>query len=210
MPAYYPVYLNLNGKKCLVVGGGVVAERKVLTLLDCGANVKLISPALTPRLGELAGQRRFEYVSRTYQPGDSAGSFLVVGATDNRKLHEQITAEAESHNILVNIVDVPDLCNFIVPSIVSRGDLQISISTGGKSPAMAKKIRRELERQFGDEYAQFLELMGQWRQEVLEKIPDGEKRREVFQNLVDSDILHLLKEGRREEALRRAGELMGC
>jgi precorrin-2 dehydrogenase/sirohydrochlorin ferrochelatase len=186
MPNYYPIYLNLENKRCLVVGGGEVAERKVLTLLEYAARVVVISPQLTPKLRELADEQQISWLERPYQEGDAQEAFLLVGATDDLKLHRQLKTEAEKYNLLVNIVDVPEYCNFIVPSIVKRGDLCISISTGGKSPALAKKIRRQLEQQFGPEYAEFLELMGNWRQDVLQKVPDIKQRKVIFQKMVDS------------------------
>lgn len=208
MPVYYPVYLNLENKRCLVVGGGEVAERKVLTLLEAGAGVMVISPRLTARLRELVRQQRITWLERGYQKGDLKDCFLVIGATDDRKLHKQLTAEADQYNLLINIVDVPEYCNFIVPSTVKRGDLLISISTGGKSPALAKKIRRQLEQEFGPEYAEFLNLMGQCRQEIIRKVPDGQRRKAIFQQLVDTDLLQLVKAGDEEGFKQRVKELV--
>ncbi len=207
MPVYYPVYLNLESKRCLVVGGGEVAERKVLTLLEYAARVVVVSPRLTPKLRELVKREQITWLERIYREGDAKGAFLLIGATDDRKLHRRLKAEADEYNLLINIVDVPEYCNFIVPSIVKRGDLCISISTGGKSPALAKKIRCQLEQQFGPEYAEFLNLMGNWRQQVIEKVPNIKQRKAVFQKMVDSDLLQLLKTGDEEGFKQRVREL---
>ncbi len=208
MPTYYPVYLNLEDKRCLVVGGGEVAQRKVLTLLESSARVVVISPRLTPKLLELVNNRQITWFERGYREGDMKDSFMVIAATDERKLNERLAAEANEHNILMNIVDVPEFCNFIVPSRVQRGDLSISISTAGKSPALAKKIRRQLEGQFGAEYAEFLDAMGRYRQEVIQKVTDIEERKAIFQQMVDSDLIQLLKAGNKEGFNKRIQELL--
>ena len=145
MSSYYPVYLSLEGKKCVVVGGGEVAWRKVETLLAAGTKVCLVSPEITPGIDELVKAGKLVHIRREYRTGDLEGAFLVIGATDNEDINRQVACDAEKTGILVNIVDVPKLCNFIVPSKVERGDLIISISTGGTSPALAKKIRKQLE-----------------------------------------------------------------
>ena len=209
MSAYYPIYLRLENKRCLVVGGGEVAQRKVLTLLEYGAQVSVLSPCLSPKLRELAARGTIEWLERSYRAGDAEGFFLLIGATDDRRLHERLAAEAQKYGLLVNIVDVPELCNFIVPAVVRRGDLSIAVSTGGKSPALAKKIRRRLEGEFGPEYGRFLELMGEWRREVIRKVPDIRQRKAIFERMVDSDLLQLLKNGDQEGFRRRVRELTG-
>lgn len=209
MPKFYPIYLNLENKTCLVVGGGGVAERKVLTLLESAAKVVVVSPQITPKLQQLANQKTINWIKRGYEDEDLEGAFLVIGATDDRRLHEKIVAQADKNNILTNIVDVPDLCNFIVPSKVERGDLCISISTSGKSPALAKKIRRQLEKQFGPEYADFLNMMGDYRGEIINKYPDGKKRKKIFEQMVDSDLLQLLKAGDKEGFEQLVQKLVG-
>jgi precorrin-2 dehydrogenase/sirohydrochlorin ferrochelatase len=146
---YYPVNLDILNRKCLVVGGGGVGTRKVITLLDCGAIVTVVSLDIGEKLLKLAGNGLIAWEKRSYLTSDLDGIFLVIGATNNEKLNRQISADAEKINLLCNIADRPDVCNFILPSIVNRGDLVIAISTSGKSPAFAKKLRKELEKQFG-------------------------------------------------------------
>ncbi|HLG29747.1 MAG TPA: bifunctional precorrin-2 dehydrogenase/sirohydrochlorin ferrochelatase, partial [Candidatus Brocadiales bacterium] len=146
---YYPIYLDLKGRSVTVVGGGKVAERKVRTLITSQAEVTVISPDLTPRLQKALVHGEFRYIKRKYRKGDHAGSMMVLVATDDRTANEGIASNIKDSNILINIADIPDKCNFILPSIVERGDLIISISTSGKSPAFAKQTRLELERIFG-------------------------------------------------------------
>ncbi len=209
MSKYYPVCLNLSGQKCVVVGGGEVAQRKVQTLLKTGARVWLISPDATAALRQWAKAGELYYVSREYCSGDLGGAFLAIGATDDEAINRRVAEDAKTSGILVNIVDVPKLCNFIVPSIVVRGDLQLSISTGGKSPALAKKIRKQLEQLYGPEYAEYIKLLGECRELVLPKIPDIKKRRQIFQELVDSDLIELIKQGNRDKIRQRVEEIIG-
>ncbi len=209
MSKFYPIYLNLSGKKCVVVGGGEVAQRKVQTLLSVGAKVWLISPEITSSLNDLYRAGKFTYINREYCGGDLEGAHLAIGATDAEDINRQVADDAEKARLLVNIVDVPKLCNFIVPSIVERGDLQMSISTGGKSPALAKKIRKQLERLYGSEYAEYIKLLGECREIVLKKIPDINKRRQIFQKLVDSDLLELIKQKDQARIRQRVEEITG-
>lgn len=192
---FYPVFLNLDNQKCLVIGGGQVAERKVLSLLECGAKVKVVSPKITENLQELVKTGAIEYTAREYCSSDLDGAFLVISATSSEDLNNKIAEECRMRNILINVVDDPDKCSFIVPSVVRRGDLTIAISTSGKSPALAKKIRQELEEHYGPEYGEFIEIMGEIRKKILMEIPNQKQREEIFTKLVHSDILELLKTG---------------
>jgi len=198
MYQYYPVNLNLQNRKCLVVGGGHVAERKVESLLSCGAVIWVVSPTLTQNLEKLADEGSINYLNREYTSGDLEGCFLVISAADDQQVNFKVANDCFSRNILVNIVDDPEICNFIVPSVLRRGSLCIAISTDGKSPTLAKKIREDLESLFGTEYAEFLELMGEIRNQVLRDVPDGEDRRKVFECLINSDILDYIRKGQKE------------
>ncbi|HLF86209.1 MAG TPA: bifunctional precorrin-2 dehydrogenase/sirohydrochlorin ferrochelatase [Nitrospiria bacterium] len=197
---YYPIYLDLKGRSVTVVGGGKVAERKVRTLISSHAVVTVISPDLTPRLQKVLAHGEFKYIKRRYRKGDLAGSMMVLVATDDRAANEGIASNIKDTNILINIADIPDKCNFILPSIVERGDLIISISTSGKSPAFAKQTRLELERIFGKEYELFIRILGMVRKRLLETVRSEKRRRSIFQGLVKSDVLMLLKQGKRDEA----------
>jgi siroheme synthase-like protein len=166
MYPYYPVFLNIEHKKCVVIGGGSVAFRKVKVLREHGADVQVISPDLCPELKELRAQRKISVSSRQYMKGDLASAIIAVAATDDSHLNRKVAQEARREGILVNVVDDPKHSNFIVPSYLRRGDITIAISTGGKSPALARKIRARLEKDFGDEYTSLVLLISEVRSEL--------------------------------------------
>jgi precorrin-2 dehydrogenase/sirohydrochlorin ferrochelatase len=199
---YYPAFLDLQGASCLVVGGGQVGERKVKTLLDCGAVVHLVSPELTPFLEEAVRQGRVRLLAPAFVPAQLEGKFLVIGATDDPEVNRLISAEARSRNLLCNIVDRPRECNFIVPATIRRGELVIAVSTGGRSPALAKKIREDLEKRFSDSYIKYLDLLGRIREYVLSRGGHQEENQRVFEALVGSPLLEMLQQGNREEIRR--------
>ena len=192
---YYPVNLNIRNQPCLVVGGGSVGTRKVRTLLACGAQVTVVSPDTADELTRLAGSGEIRLKQRTYEASDLETMFLVIGATDDENLNRQIHTDAEGRNMLCNIADRPEICNFILPSLVSRGDLLIAISTSGTSPAFAKKLRKKLEKQFGNEYARFLKLMGAVRAKLLRQAHEPEAHKHLFEQLIDKGLLALVRQG---------------
>jgi precorrin-2 dehydrogenase/sirohydrochlorin ferrochelatase len=206
---YYPIYLNLQGRRCVVIGGGKVAEGKVHGLLAAGGRVWVISPSLTPALDELARQLRISHVERTFQPGDLAEAFLAISATDDPAVNEQVWQEASAGNVLVNVVDDTPHCNFIAPAILRQGDLAVAISTGGKAPALAVRLREQIERLVGPEHARFLELAGSLRERLAKQRPDFGERRALWYQLVDSDVIDLLRRGEEAEARQRMAEIMG-
>jgi precorrin-2 dehydrogenase/sirohydrochlorin ferrochelatase len=208
VPRYYPAYLDIKDKKCLVSGGGAVAERKVGLLINCEAHICVVSPDLTPGLEELNVRGQIEYIRGEFKEEYLEGLFLVVGATDKKETNIRIYTEAVKRGILVNIADSPELCSFLVPSVVERGDLIISISTCGKSPALAKKIREELEDRYGIEYAEFLSIMGKLRDKIPIKILDKNKREEVYKKLVYSPIIDLIKDGKNESVRTMIDEII--
>lgn len=162
---YYPVFLNLKGRRVIVVGGGEVAERKVLPLLEAGARVTAIAPEVTPGLASLAHDGALELQVRPYERGDLAGADLALAATSDPQTNLAVAEEALARRIWVNVVDTPMLCSFIVPAVVRRGDLSLAISTGGKSPALARRLREELE-VMATRYDKLLEMVAQVRTEV--------------------------------------------
>jgi precorrin-2 dehydrogenase/sirohydrochlorin ferrochelatase len=190
---YYPVYLDIKDRACLVVGGGGVATRKVDTLLECGATVTVVSLEASQALKDLAKTQRITLKIRAYNPDDLEDQFLVIGATNNEALNRQISTDAEARNLLCNIADRPSVCNFILPSIIQRGDLVLAISTSGKSPAFAKKLRQDLEGQFGDAYAVLLELMGAIRARLLKQEHAPEEHKPLFNEIIHSDIISLIQ-----------------
>ncbi len=203
---YYPVFLDLKNKECAVIGGGLVAERKVELLLECGAKIMVISPELTDKLEKLRNLGKVFQVKRKYRFGDLEGAFLAICATNDPDVNLRVYEEAIERNILVNVVDEPTLCNFIVPSTVRRGDLVIAISTSGSCPALAKKLRKELEKVFGPEYKEYVNLLRKLREKLMEEEPDTEKRNLILKKLVDSDLLELIKNERRDLIEERVKE----
>lgn len=190
---YYPIYLDIKDRNCLVVGGGSVGTRKVETLLECGAKVTVVSIDAAETLKRLSDRGVIQLNERAFQFDDLDNMFLVIGATDNEALNFKIHAAAGRRGVLCNIADRPEACNFILPSIVNRGDLIIAISTSGKSPAFAKKLRKQLEAQFGNEYAEFLDLMGAIRKKLLSKDHEPEAHKHLFEQLIERDLVQMLK-----------------
>jgi precorrin-2 dehydrogenase/sirohydrochlorin ferrochelatase len=205
---YYPLLVNLSGRNCVVIGAGRVAERKARSLLECGACVKVIGPKVTPGLAAMASRGEIELEERRYCRGDLEGAFLVIAATDDQSVQAQVWQEAKERRLLINTVDVIDRSNFIMPSQVRRGDLIIAISTQGKSPALAARLREKLEAIFGSEYAELIELLGSIRDEVATRLPDPEQRKRLWYRLIDSDLLELLRSGNRNLAKKRLSEIV--
>ena len=206
---YYPVSLDIKNRKCLVVGGGGVGTRKVMTLIDCDAKVTVVSPDVRGKLLELADRGLIILEKRPYRETDLDGMFLVIGTTDDEELNRQISMDAEKLNMLCNIADHPEVCNFILPSIVNRGDLTISISTSGKSPALAKRLRIELEEQFGNEYAEFLRLMGAIRKKLLGQKHEPEAHKQLFEQLISRGLLNMIRGNRKDEIDSLLREVLG-
>ncbi len=198
----------MSGKAALVVGGGKVAERKVQSLLDVDAKVSIISKELTKKLKDQIEQREVTFLASEFSPEHLEGMFLVIAATDDKRTNSVVADEAKRRGILVNAVDQPEQCTFIVPSVVRRADLVLAVSTSGKSPALSKKLRKRLEQEFGPEYAEFLNLMGRVREEVLNSELPQEKRKALFQQLVDSPLLDYLREGKSEAIEKLLMELL--
>lgn len=186
---HYPLFFDITGRKCVVVGGGNVAERKVERLLACGAHVEVVGKSLTPLLAEWKREGKLVHRDADYEGSSLGDAFLVIGATDDEAVNGQIAKDARAQGIPVNVVDDPARCDFILPSIVERGDLLIAVSTGGRSPALAKKLRKELEAAYGPEYAILLEMLGELRGKVIAGgNPSGENRA-CFEAVVSSEIL---------------------
>jgi len=206
---YYPVNLDIQDRRCLVVGGGGVGTRKVKTLIGCGGKVTVISPQGTKELAHLNKNGLIIWNKRKYRSSDMDGPFLVIGATDNERLNRQISVDADNGNVLCNIADRPELCNFILPAIVARGDLVIAVSTSGKSPALAKMIRKSMEVQFGDEYAEFLILMGRIRKKLLAQEHEPEAHKTIFEQLIQSELIELIRHKKTPAIDARLKEILG-
>jgi precorrin-2 dehydrogenase/sirohydrochlorin ferrochelatase len=209
MSRFYPILVDLQGKKALVVGGGKVAQRKIETLLEHGATVQVVAKELTVSLEELRRSGRLEFLGEEFSETFAEGVFVVFAATDDASLNRRVSRTAQQRGLLVNAVDQPADCNFIVPSVLSRGDLVIAVSTSGKSPAFARKVRVELERHFGEEYGSFLNLMGNLRKEVLGIGLPQEQNKTLFEQLVASDLLAALREKNWDLASQIIGRILG-
>jgi siroheme synthase-like protein len=198
-PSYYPILLKINGKRCLVVGGGMVALRRVQTLTGHGADVVIISPDICPELEQLSKDDLVRITKRDYKPEDLNGAYLAVAATDDAVVNEKVAAEAKRIGILVNVVDRPDISDFIVPSQFSRGDIIVAVSTCGKSPALARKIRSELESELKAEYAQLAVIASEVRSELKET--GVTVSAEDWQKALDlNSLIELIRRGKNREA----------
>lgn len=200
--------LKLDGQPCLVVGGGAVAERKVESLLADGGRVLVISPQVSPTITAWAEAGRLRLQERPYREGDVTGHFLVIAATNSAEVNALVARDCLQRNILINTVDNPGLCNFIVPASVRRGDLTIAVSTGGASPAVARRIRQELEAHFGEEYGAYLRLMADLREQILRDEPNPVRRKAIFDRLADAGLLQLLKEGAHQTVKERIAQCL--
>ena len=179
MADYFPAFLDLRGRRCLVVGGGEIGERKARALLDCGARVTVVSPSVTPGLAALAASGRLIHRARSFRRSDPRGCALAVAATSDPRVDRVVAAAARRCRALVNVVDRPEHCDFIVPAVLRRGELQIAVSTGGRSPAIAREIRRRLERFFGPEYGELISRAGEARRRAREKARTATERIEA-------------------------------
>jgi siroheme synthase-like protein len=205
---YYPVFLEMKDRRCVVIGGGAVAERKVEGLVAVGANVTVISPAITNGLRELLTQGAIRHVAREYQTGDRAGYDLVFVATDNSEINAVVSNEARSLRIWVNSADDPDHCDFILPGVIRRGDLAVAVSTGGVSPAVTRAIREELDQYVSADYASFVQIAGEVRRELREKcVSPGAG---AWNRALKGDFRRLIKEGRPEQAKELLLETLGA
>jgi precorrin-2 dehydrogenase/sirohydrochlorin ferrochelatase len=199
---YYPAFLELTGRLCVVIGGGRVAERKIKTLLECGAKVKVISPEVTSGIERLYQEGKLTLEKRPYQEGDLEGAWLVIAATSDPEVQKQVFEEAESRRIFCNVVDVPERCSFIVPSVIRRGELCLAISTSGASPALARRIRERLEKEFDSSWEQHLRLMRHIRKEVLSSGLSPQEREVKLKRLAMVPFYSYLR--RKEYALIRS------
>jgi len=205
---HYPIFLDLRGRHCVVVGGGRVAERKVKALLRTGASVRVISPCVTPRLALLAARKRIELTPRTYRPGDleksasaptdvppSPRPTLVFAATNSPEAQLAIRLDAEAIGVPVNVADDAVESGFIVPASFAQGDLQVAISTSGASPALARQLRRQLQATLGLEYRSYLRFLREARKQVMDTVPDESQRAKIFRQLSGAPVMDWLRKG---------------
>ncbi|MDI6857256.1 MAG: bifunctional precorrin-2 dehydrogenase/sirohydrochlorin ferrochelatase [Dehalococcoidia bacterium] len=199
--SYYPLFLEMKGRRCLVVGGGLVAQRKVEGLLAAEATVTVVSPELTPEMASLRDGQRIEHRAREYRRGDLEGFSIVVAATDDAAVNTRVAREARQKGTWVNVVDEPEQCDFILPSVIRRGDVVLAISTGGLSPALARWLREELEGYLSEDFDRLARLLAETRRELRESgvSPDAE----AWQRAIDGRLRELLSAGRYAEAKAR-------
>ena len=179
----FPIFLKLENRSCLVVGAGAIGEPKIESLLTAGTSVRVIAPRASAAVAEWAQRGEIVWEEREFDPSDLNGVFLVIAATSSRQVNETVFREAQQRNILCNVVDDPEHCDFYYPAVVRRGDFQLAISTNGHSPALAQRIRRELEIQFGPEYGEWLVELGKVRQQLFASGMDPDERRRVLHQL---------------------------
>ena len=206
MPDWYPIFIKLKNEKILVVGGGAVATRKVKTLINYSPGITIVSPQITSILKDLILKYNLKYYKRNYKKSDLKNKKIVFVATNDEKLNKQISKDAQQSGILVNVVDNSEHCSFIVPSIITRGDLQIAISTSGISPLLTKMIRKKLEKLFGSEYNTLLKLIRKYRSIIKKKFNDVKVRRIKLEKLLHPSIIKKIKNGdikKAEEEFKR-------
>ncbi len=185
MSGYYPVNLKIENKRCVVVGGGKVAERKIKVLLEKGALVTVISPKITLLIEKLWRESKIIYLPVNYISSPLKDTFLVIAATDDRTINSRVAENADRLGILVNVVDSPAESSFIMPAILSRGDLTIAVSTAGKSPALARKIKEDLAQTYSSEYGDLVEMIARARERIKRKCPDFEKRKKIWKRVME-------------------------
>lgn len=199
----FPAFLDLRGRSCLVVGAGGIAQQKIASLLASGSEVHVVAPCASAEIQRLDSDQRLHWTRRTFLPSDLHGVFLVVAATDDRRVNAEVFREADSRRVLCNAVDDPEHCHFQYPAVVRRGELQIAISTGGRSPALAQRLRKELEAQFGAEYGPWLEWLGRVRQLLFHRNVEQQQRKTVLHRIVGPKVYNRFVAAR----LRRKGGL---
>lgn len=176
----YPIFLKLEGHKVLIVGGGQIAEQKIEAVLRSATDVTVLSPEISPLIQRWCNERRLSHIAKEFHPGLTKGYFLVIACTDSETVNRAVYQEAREFGALANAVDDPGYCDFYAPAVVSRGDFQIAISTGGNSPALAQKVRRNLESEFGPEYESWAAWLGRMRDAIRSTLPRSENRKELL------------------------------
>ena len=200
----FPLFLKLDGKRCVVAGAGAVAAEKIVSLLRCGARVVVVAPEAAPEVKSLSEAGRIEWRQRRFEPNDLSGTCIAIAATSDREVNRSVFEEASRRSILANAVDDPPLCDFFCASIVERGDLQIAISTAGKSPALAQRLRREIDAQLPPGLGQWLDDLGSLRREILSTMPAGEPRKALLHRLAGRELCTAEDCPARIDALREA------
>jgi precorrin-2 dehydrogenase/sirohydrochlorin ferrochelatase len=207
---YYPIFLDIEGRAALIIGGGNVCARKAETMMSYGARVTVVSPEFTEEIEGWARAGSLEIRRKRYDEGDLDGANIVIASTDDQSVNEQIAADCRRRRIPVNVVDVTPLCEFIVPAIVDKGSITIAVSTGGKSPAIARTLKEDLQHLVGPEYTEINDVLGTLRESAKRVLPTDVDRKRFFDAIIALGVLGMLREGRREEAYRGIAEACGA
>lgn len=197
---YYPIYLDIEERPVLIIGGGEVCARKAETMMKYGGRVTIVSPEFTPEIEQWAADGRVTLRRKHYEEADLGGAAIVIASTDDKCVNGRIARDCRRRKLPVNVVDVTHLCEFIVPAIIEKGSIQIAVSTGGKSPALARTLKEDLQRTVGPEYAEVNDLLGTLRKSAKAVLPTDIDRKRFFDGIIAAGILQMLREGRRREA----------
>ena len=197
---YYPIYLDIEDRSVVIIGGGNVCARKAETMMKYGARVTIVSPEFTDEIEGWAREGCLRLERKHYDESDLEGANIVIASTDDQSVNEQIAADCRRRRIPVNVVDVTPLCEFIVPAIIETGSIQIAVSTGGKSPALARTLKEDLQRTIGPEYAEVNDVLGTLRDGAKATLPTDVDRKRFFDGIIAKGILDMLRDGRRREA----------
>ena len=199
----FPVFLKLKNRICIIIGGGRVARRKAERLLECGAHIVVISPRAEEQIIQWAAEGLLTWHKKKFTEADLDGAFMAFAATNSSAGNKRALEACHKKGVLVNAADAPLLCDFFIPSVIRKKSLAVAISTEGKSPLFARKLREELEQVLTEEHGEFLEMLGRARETIQQTIPDASRRKIILKSLVYSDMLSLLKAGKRKEAQKR-------
>src|SRR4051795_1952168 len=197
---YYPIYIDIEDHAVLIVGGGVVCARKAETMMRYGGRVTIVSPEITDEIAKWEGDGVLAVRRKLYAEADLDGASIVIASTDDPCVNARVARDCRRRKIPVNVVDVTPLCEFIVPAIIEKGSIQIAVSTGGKSPALARTLKEDLQRAIGPEYAEVNDVLGSLREEAKKVLPTDVDRKRFFDAIIANGILDMLREGRRRDA----------
>jgi siroheme synthase-like protein len=197
---YYPIYLDIEDRNVVIIGGGNVCARKAETMMKYGARVTIVSPEFTDEIEQWGREGSLTIRRKPYEAADLDGANIVIASTDHQDVNEQIAADCRARRIPVNVVDVTPLCEFIVPAIIEKGSIQIAVSTGGKSPALARTLKEDLQRVIGPEYAEVNDVLGSLRDGAKSVLPTDVDRKRFFDGIIASGVLEMLRDGRRKQA----------
>jgi siroheme synthase-like protein len=207
---YYPIYLDIEDRSVVIIGGGNVCARKAETMMKYGARVTVVSPEFTDEIEQWAREGSLSIRRKPYEAADLDGANIVIASTDDQRVNEQIAADCRARRIPVNVVDVTPLCEFIVPAIIEKGSIQIAVSTGGKSPALARTLKEDLQRAIGPEYAEVNDVLGTLREEAKRVLPTDVDRKRFFDGIIASGVLEMLRDGRRRQAYQVIADACGA